>query len=196
MTDKPGHENYLGYYAGFVSRLMAFVLDLIATMFSVVTVTWLITVTNTVFRLSETYEYLRQRFPGFIETFERFLTPAIGSLLVLLFVISYHAIFLTLLGQTPGKLLVGIRVLTVKGKPLSFWRSVFRVLCYPISAIPLYLGFLLVLVDDHRQALHDKLAGTYVVYAWKARPDERFLVEFIDKLQGRFQRRLPPPNQP
>jgi uncharacterized RDD family membrane protein YckC len=193
MSSRYFRPSYLGYYAGFMSRLFAFAIDMAITLLSTVAVTWLVSVTNTVFRLSDTYHLLGQRFPQLLALFDAIFHPAVGSVLVLAFIIAYHALFLTLLGQTPGKILVGIRVLTVKGKPLSFWRAVLRVLAYMVSAIPLYLGFLWVLVDDRRQAWHDKLMGTYVVYAWSARPDERFLSGYIDKLQARFSEKLLPP---
>jgi uncharacterized RDD family membrane protein YckC len=38
------------------------------------------------------------------------------------------------------------------------------VLLLPLSAIPLCAGFLLVLVDDRRRALHDRLVRTVVVH--------------------------------
>jgi uncharacterized RDD family membrane protein YckC len=39
-----------------------------------------------------------------------------------------------------------------------------------------------VLVDDRRRAWHDRLAGTAVVHSWRARPDEAFLRDAIDRL--------------
>jgi uncharacterized RDD family membrane protein YckC len=48
-----------------------------------------------------------------------------------------------------------------------------------LAALPLYLGFLWSLVDNRRQGLHDKVAGTCVVYAWAARPDEAFLRDCV-----------------
>jgi uncharacterized RDD family membrane protein YckC len=33
-----------------------------------------------------------------------------------------------------------------------------------VAAIPLFAGYLLILVDDRRRGLHDRLAGTVVVF--------------------------------
>jgi uncharacterized RDD family membrane protein YckC len=181
-------NNQLGHYAGFISRLMAFLIDLIITLFTIVAVSWFFSVTKTVFQLSATWKWLLDRFPE-LDSLTRWLfNPLTGSFVALLFIIFYHATFISILGQTPGKLLVGLRVLTIRGHRVPFWRAVLRVLGYFPSVIAIYLGFLWVLIDDRRQAWHDKLAGTYVVYAWSARPDERFLGEFIDWLRKRTSR--------
>lgn len=174
---------YLGYYAGFVSRLIAFILDLIITVFTVVATTWFFSVTVTVFQISTTWEYLLVRFPQLGQIFGWVFNPLTGSLVALLYILLYHALFITVLGQTPGKLLLGLRVLMVDGRQVPFWRAALRTIAYMPSMVVLFLGFLWVLVDDERQAWHDKIAGTYVVYAWAARPDERFLVEFSNRLR-------------
>jgi len=36
-------------------------------------------------------------------------------------------------------------------------------------------GFLWSLIDDHRQTWHDKLAKTYVIYAWEAEGSGRLI---------------------
>jgi uncharacterized RDD family membrane protein YckC len=70
-------------------------------------------------------------------------------------------------------MILGVRVISVDGGPVSFWQSIRRFVGYLISFI-LYLGYLWILVDDRRQGWHDKIANTLVVYAWDARPDELF----------------------
>lgn len=76
---------------------------------------------------------------------------------------TYHILFWTLAGQTPGKATMGIRVVTLDGSPLTFLRSGLRMLGYVPSSFFL-IGFLMVLVHPRRQAFHDKLARTVVVY--------------------------------
>ena len=70
-----------------------------------------------------------------------------------------------LVGCSPGKALCGLRVTDTNGDRISLLRAVFRLLGYWISALPLFLGFAWSLFDDQRQAWHDKLAGTHVVYS-------------------------------
>jgi uncharacterized RDD family membrane protein YckC len=54
---------------------------------------------------------------------------------------------------------------------------------YLLGFVSLGFGFLWILVSDRRQGWHDLLAGTYVIYTWAARPDERFLAEEIADLK-------------
>jgi uncharacterized RDD family membrane protein YckC len=81
--------------------------------------------------------------------------------------ISYSALLLALwaYGLTPGKYLLGIRVVKVDtGVPVSFWRMALRqVIGQWVSAIICYLGFIWVLFDANRQGWHDKIAKTLVI---------------------------------
>jgi uncharacterized RDD family membrane protein YckC len=82
----------------------------------------------------------------------------------LLFQLAYFVFFWVALGQTPGKILLGLRVARADGQPVSVVRAIARYFGYWVSAIPLALGFLWVLVDRRRRGWHDKLAGTCVVF--------------------------------
>jgi uncharacterized RDD family membrane protein YckC len=90
--------------------------------------------------------------------------------------------------MTPGKAMFGVRVVTTKGKRVSVARSTLRYIGYFLSAIPLFMGFIWILVDDERQGWHDKLANTYVIYTWEARPDERFLLQEIHQVTRQAKR--------
>jgi uncharacterized RDD family membrane protein YckC len=91
-----------------------------------------------------------------------------------LFLAGYYVFFWTIAGQTPGKMIMGVRVVTMEGEPLSFWRSVRRFIGYMLSFLALYVGFLWILVDNNRQGWHDKLAGTIVIYVWDAEPGKLY----------------------
>lgn len=69
-------------------------------------------------------------------------------------------------GATPGKLAVALKVVDARtgGRP-STGRLVLRFLCYLVSALPLYLGFLWIAVDRRKQGWHDKIAGTVVIHS-------------------------------
>ena len=47
--------------------------------------------------------------------------------------------------------------------------AVIRTLALPLSFLILGLGFIGILLNRDRHALHDRLAGTVVVYSWDAR---------------------------
>jgi uncharacterized RDD family membrane protein YckC len=65
---------------------------------------------------------------------------------------------------TLGKMAVGIRVGNETGGRISFLNAVGRYFGKILSAIILLIGFMMAGWDDKKQALHDKLAGTYVFY--------------------------------
>jgi uncharacterized RDD family membrane protein YckC len=66
-------------------------------------------------------------------------------------------------GQTPGKMLMGIRVIKTNGQPLRDVDALVRWAGYYINNIVLLLGWLWAFWDDKHQGWHDKLANTVVV---------------------------------
>src|SRR4029077_15761260 len=96
---------------------------------------------------------------------------SVAALAVLLFVPAYFIVFLVLAGATPGKKIVGLQVVRTNREPLGWIRATVRFFGYWISAICFFLGFLWVLIDRPRQAWHDRLADTYVVYTWNVPPE-------------------------
>lgn len=66
---------------------------------------------------------------------------------------------------TLGKMAVGIKVCNAQGEQLSFANALGRYFAKFISAITLYIGFMMVGWDKKKQGLHDKIASTYVFYA-------------------------------
>jgi uncharacterized RDD family membrane protein YckC len=82
---------------------------------------------------------------------------------------AYFVLFWTVAGQTPGMRLMQLRVVaTATGASPGFWRSVLRLIGLGLAIIPLFAGFLPVLVDDRRRALQDFLAHTVVLYSDRA----------------------------
>jgi uncharacterized RDD family membrane protein YckC len=76
----------------------------------------------------------------------------------------YFVLFWSTAGQTPGMRLMGLRVLDPSGAHPGVVRSTVRLIGLVLCIIPLFAGFLTVLVDDRRRAVLDMLAGTVVVY--------------------------------
>lgn len=88
-----------------------------------------------------------------------------GPLLLAALIINagYFTFFHWATGQTPGKKLNNLKVITIDGETPGALPSFVRWAGYFLSAIPFMLGFFLAIIDDQKQALHDKFAGTYVV---------------------------------
>ncbi len=66
---------------------------------------------------------------------------------------------------TIGKIAVGIKVGDENGDRISYGKALGRYLGKLLSTLILLIGYLMVLWDDKKQALHDKLANTYVYNA-------------------------------
>lgn len=75
----------------------------------------------------------------------------------------YSSLFHALGGRTLGKRLFGVQLVDATGRAPSLGRCALRSLLSLASAAFLFLGFFLALFDRRRQALHDKLSGTWVV---------------------------------
>ncbi len=86
-----------------------------------------------------------------------------GAVLGLLIAVFYLSFFTALGGQTPGKRLFGITVIERGGDCPSPVRSAVRSCLAMLSGLAGFGGFWLVLLDRRRQALHDRIAGTFVV---------------------------------
>ena len=66
-------------------------------------------------------------------------------------------------GRTPGKRVMGLRVVRLTGEPLGLFRSFERAGGYAAGFATGLLGFARVWWDPNRQAIHDKIAETVVV---------------------------------
>jgi uncharacterized RDD family membrane protein YckC len=75
----------------------------------------------------------------------------------------YQLYFAGMAGQTPGMRLVGIRLICRRGRPPGPSRGLVRLLALVLSVGPAGLGWLWALFDREHRALHDHLAGTYVI---------------------------------
>jgi uncharacterized RDD family membrane protein YckC len=83
---------------------------------------------------------------------------------------GYFVLFWTATGQTPGMRMMRLRVVTYRGERVHFIRSLIRLGGLALAIIPLFAGFLPVLVDGRRRALQDFLARTVVVHVSEPLP--------------------------
>lgn len=89
-----------------------------------------------------------------------------GLSIGLLLGVGYHWYFLTQQrGQTPGKMVMNIRVIKADGSALTGADAALRCLGYYLNTALFMLGWLWALADANQQGLHDKLANTFVVLA-------------------------------
>jgi uncharacterized RDD family membrane protein YckC len=91
------------------------------------------------------------------------LGPASIALLALL-AAAYATFFATVWGgATPGRKLLGLKLVNSEGHSIGFIRAFVRSLFSLLSFGLALSGFWWALVDKRRQTLHDKCTGTFVV---------------------------------
>jgi uncharacterized RDD family membrane protein YckC len=139
-------------YAGLVSRTLALALDTVLLTSAIVLVGTVVGLGITLVVPGDTH----------VDVGVGLVTAAIGAWWLVFG--AYLICFWTLAGQTPGMRLMGLRVTSVDGRSLRLGRALLRLAGMVLAALPLMAGYALILVDDRRQGLHDKLAHTSVVY--------------------------------
>lgn len=154
---KPSRLDVSGNYAGAATRLLAHWVDISIAGFLFVSG-------------SVALDYVLNRIAG-VETnvTEPSLWRALAAV-AWLFIYWWAPVAMT--GKTPGKALLGLRVLTRDGALLSGRRAAARTIALPVSYALFGAGFLGIIVGKERRALHDVVAGSSVVYDWGPRTAE------------------------
>ena len=141
---------------GLISRLLAFYIDIVVIVAAGLCITHLFAWSAAFFRLDKLAA-------------GQLLVDVLSRVAVVLGTVFYFPLSWTLTGQSFGKLVLGLRV--VRNDPrnptltkLSLARSFLRGAGYWLSALPFGLGFLWGAFDEQHRTLHDRLAGTRVVY--------------------------------
>jgi uncharacterized RDD family membrane protein YckC len=171
----------LGRYAGFFSRGAAYLLDrAIASGIA----TGIFVVLDYLLRLFGADQWLESLNESTMNNVVLVLLLSTLGIYLLVSIV-YNVFFWVSSGQTPGKRVLGVRVIRKDGTRLRFGNALRRQVGYWISAI-FYLGFLWILVDNQRQGWHDKIAGTIVVYSWpEGRLRGTFVIERVQRFTGR-----------
>jgi len=147
-----------GRYAGPVSRLIAFGLDVgvVLTTFAVGA-----SIFSYVGRLVTGHEFARGGASD----------PWWTTALVVWFFI-YTWLGMAIAGRNVGKAIMGLRVVAKDGSPLVERQSLLRVLAMPLSFLLAGVGLIMGIMSSGHRTLHDRLVGTCVVYDWGDRPAE------------------------
>ncbi len=116
-----------------------------------------------------TYQEMKKVFPlpGKFENLEEKIikaSKAVDILREIIVAYLYFALFFRFHSQTPGKRLLRLKVVDLKGKPrLGWYQSFERAHGYAASALFASLGFLQVLWNAEGLTMHDKIASTTVI---------------------------------
>ena len=169
-------------YAGLVSRTVALVLDTVLVTSAIVVLGTVVGLAISLFVPGNTHMHVGV---GLV-------AAALGAWWLILGI--YLISFWTLAGQTPGMRLMGLRIITVEGGSLRLGRALVRLAGMVLAALPLMAGYALILVDDRRQGLHDKLAHTSVLYGEDQDPNGAPLTPTVaEPLPSAGVGDLPPP---
>jgi uncharacterized RDD family membrane protein YckC len=143
-----------GHYAGIVTRLAAFAIDLVAllVLFDI---------------LGTTAEFVVNAVSG--GSWKVSDLPLGGAVYLGIWAFLYCTYPVAAGGRTLGMAVVGLRVVRPDGSPVGWSQAVIRILALPLSFLTLGIGFLLIVLRQDHRALQDLIGGTAVVYAWDAR---------------------------
>jgi uncharacterized RDD family membrane protein YckC len=136
-------------YAGLATRAVAFGIDIVLS--------------HGIFLVGTALLGLAESLVG--ELRPQWLVTILVGLGWVLTVSVYFVGFWTVTGQTAGMRLMHLRVVARDGAAPHALRAVVRLIGLGLSIVPLFAGFIPILVDDRRRGLADFLAGTFVVYA-------------------------------
>jgi uncharacterized RDD family membrane protein YckC len=152
--DNPIVEGRQGHYAGGVTRLLAFAADVGAS--------W------GLFTLgAAALAFAIQLVTG--RTYRLANHQVVSAVALAIWEFVYFAYQWSLGGRTIGMAVLGIKVVKRDGGPIGARQAIVRTLVLPFSFLFLGLGLVGILLTRDRHALHDRVAGTVVVYSWDAR---------------------------
>jgi len=143
ITQSPPH------YAGFWVRFVASMIDTILLMAAILPIVLMV--------YGKEYFNSSLLIKGPIDFIVSYVFPIVA---VIIFWLAKSA--------TPGKILLGLKIVDAKtlNKP-TVTQLLIRYISYYLSAIPFFLGFFWVAFDKRKQGWHDKIASTLVIHVKK-----------------------------
>jgi uncharacterized RDD family membrane protein YckC len=77
--------------------------------------------------------------------------------------VTYYTYFLSQKSATPGKMLLGLKVITADGGRISVARAIARYFAHLLSTLTLGIGYIMAAFDFQKRALHDHICSTRVI---------------------------------
>ncbi|MCM3743627.1 RDD family protein [Sporosarcina luteola] len=155
-------ERFIPKFAGFWTRFWAYVIDLlVVSSISGIFIKPIFRVLD--FKISN---------PSFL-----LFSPYKIALLILF--LAYFALMTKFTGQTVGKMILGIKVVTKDDGKLTWGTVLFREVIGRFISKLLTIPYLLVVFMPKKEALHDLFADTYVIH------EHAFEIEVIETRQER-----------
>ena len=139
-------------YVGLVTRAIGFGIDAVIIDLAAIVVVAIVALALSLFNV-----------PARVDT----ALAAIGAVVFIFWAVAYFVTFWSTTGQTPGARIMRFRVVAPGASRghIGPRRALVRLGGMVLAAIPLLAGYFIVLVDDRRRGLHDRLARTVVIDA-------------------------------
>ncbi len=165
VEEEEGPE--IGVYAGLGRRLIAWVVDTVIILLIGIIVVSFFNLAN---GIKYAYYIVVQHAPvseltesGAADAAIVPIIAAFGTLFVIIPWLYYASFESSRSQATPGKLLVGTVVTDLEGNKPTFARVTLRHFAKFISALIIFIGFLMIGFTKKKQGLHDKIAGCLVL---------------------------------
>jgi len=144
-----------GRYAGFLPRALAFIIDLLLQIMSLLILQW----------------FIHAYFTTLYHDWEMSDTAAklVASVVTVVYTTAYDTICLGTTGRTIGHAIIGIKVVCANtGRPIGFVRAFLRTCLKPFVNLLLF-GFLVSLVRRDGNTITDLVMCTGIIYKWDAK---------------------------
>ena len=77
--------------------------------------------------------------------------------------IFYAVYFVGRFGATPGKMALGLKIVSSSGDPVSYGKAFARFFAEIVSGLICYVGYIMAAFNDERKTLHDQICDTRVI---------------------------------
>jgi len=160
MATRVRKESYTVDYAGFWVRFLAFLIDTLILI-------GIVLLYNGIWGLASGAgfwggEVADPLLPDAVAGSGSSLWAVSGTILFLI-VVAYFICFWRWRGQTPGKMIMRVKVVRFDGTTIGWGGAVMRFLGYIISIMLVLSGFFWIVLDVRNQGFHDKIADTFVI---------------------------------
>nr|WP_320162056.1 RDD family protein [uncultured Methanoregula sp.] len=162
--DDEGPE--VGMYAGLGRRFIAFIVDIIIIILIgsiVITFFSLVNGIKYAYFMATGVNYRTLTEAGSLDAALGPIVAAFGMLLVVIPWLYFAGFESSRSQATPGKVLMHLIVTDLAGSKPTFARTTLRFFGKYISALIIFIGFLMIAFTKKRQGLHDKIAGSLVL---------------------------------
>jgi uncharacterized RDD family membrane protein YckC len=102
-------------------------------------------------------------FGNIINPFSPFSIFSFSVSIKFLINITYYVIFNGRYGATPGKMVIGAKIVNTDGSPISYTKAFARFFAEMLSGFIFGIGYIMAAFDSQKRALHDRICSTLVI---------------------------------